>query len=1047
MRLVPLATLLTSIPLAAEFNAWQDPEISALNRLPARAALYSYADETKAETLDREQSSRYTSLNGQWSFAWYPKPADVPASVGTSDFSPVWETIDVPANWEMRGYGTPIYTNSEYPFPVNPPFIDGEDNPVGVYQREFDLPAAYADQQVVLHFGGVTSAYRVWVNDQFVGYAEDARLPSEFDITAFAKPAGNKLTVQVWRWSDGSYLEDQDHWRMSGIHREVLLLARPKQSIANVATRTIRQNGENWDLEIRPSLSNLTESNWDEIKFHSRLLDAEGTEVAKSELGAKSIASEWYPQRENLSFGNLIRIPINAPKLWSAEHPNLYTLVLSLRQGETLIEATSLRIGFREISTSKQGELLINGQPVLLYGVNRHDHSPTEGKAVSRADLEKDVLMMKRFNMNAVRTAHYPNDSYFYELCDIHGLYVCDEANVESHGVRGLLTNQAAWASAFLTRGLRMVERDRNHPSIIMWSLGNESGQGPNHAAMAGWMKEADPTRLIHYEGASSDPFHPDFIPQNDKERYNETVRYNGNPYDPDWVDVVSRMYPSVEELRAMLENENGNRPIIPCEYSHAMGNSLGNFAEYWELIRSEPRLVGGFVWDYRDQGVWKKNEKGESFLAYGGDFGDTPNTKNFCINGIVDSEGNAKPATWELKKAHQPVTVSWKDPSTMEVENRHFFSTLDHLEATIEHLADGVVFSSQKIDLPRIEPGAKATLPSPEPLSEGTGEIVARVTWSLKAPTSWAPAGHLIAFDEAVLEGNTPSPQSPSQEIDFDEAGDSIQFSASNNLYQVSKKTGFVTSINRGGEELLAAPLKPHFWRVWTDNDRQSVAPKFERLPQFPWKGALAEAKVVSVAKTASGVSVQYELPTVQSTLTVEYLVTDNGLLTTRLKLKRENLDSLLPRLGITMGLVQDYQQATYYGRGRTETYWDRKSGTPLELNKAPLAELRYDYARPQESGNRADVRFLTLTGKQLPEVTFRSQPHFDFSIWPYTEEVLGAADHPTDLTEAGYWTVNLDKRQMGVGGDNSWTPKALPLDKYRLESFGKELEFEISF
>jgi len=1033
-----------------KFTAYQDPAISGLNRLPARATSYSFASEEKATTLDRSNSSRFASLDGEWDFVWYPKPADVPGSVGTAEFTPEWKAIPVPSNWEMHGYGTPIYTNVTYPFPVNPPLIDENDNPVGVYQRSFDLPSGFAGQQVVLHFGGVTSAYRVWLNDEFVGYAEDSRLPSEFDISGVAKASGNKLTVQVWRWSDGSYLEDQDHWRMSGIHREVTLMARPKMGFADLAVRTTRTEGADWRLDLRPQMQTLEKANWDDFEVRSRLLDAEGKEVASHKIGAGAIAKEWLPQRENVAFGSLISIPVSAPKLWSAEKPHLYTLLVSLFKGEELIECNPIRVGFREISYDEKGQLLVNGQAVLIYGVNRHDHSSTGGKMVTREEIEKDVLTMKRFNVNAVRTAHYPNDPYFYELCDIHGLYVCDEANLETHGVRALLTNRSEWASAFLERGLRMVKRDRNHPSIIMWSLGNESGQGPNHAAMASWMKEIDPTRLIHYEGASSDPAHPSFVPQNDKERYTASVRYGGNPYDPKWVDVISRMYPSVAQLKEMLTTSPGTRPILPCEYAHAMGNSLGNFKEYWDLIREEPRLIGGFVWDYRDQGVWKSLPDGRKFLAYGGDFEDTPNDGNFCLNGVVDSDGNPKPATWELKKAHQPVGVNWLDENQVEIHNRHFFTSLQHLKGNVIYLADGVEQSRLALELPDLAAGEKVTLTLPRgPAAETLGrEWVARLEWTLIESTPWAEAGHLVAFEEKVLFREE-SPQAPGEPVavTITETEDHFIIKQVERESMVSKADGSLTSMKLGGEELIASPLKPHFWRALTDNDRQSIKPKYEKLPQWLWKDALANAEIQSVAQEGDHIVASMNLPTVQSWLAVRYRPSAGGKLTLSMKLVRANLDTLLPRFGITAGLTSKYTDASFYGRGRVETQWDRKSGTPLEFLEVPIEDLHYDYARPQENGTRTDVRYLELRGEGAPDLIFSHYPHFDFSLWPYTEESLSEASHPTDLQDAGYWTLNLDKRQMGVGGDDSWSPKALPMEKYRMESFGEEINFEVTF
>ena len=1041
-------------PPRTEFQAHQNPHVSGIHRLPARASVYSYPDKETAATRDREKSTRFLNLNGDWNFSWYPKPADVPTSIGTAEFAPEWKTIDVPSNWEMRGYGTPIYTNSVYPFPVNPPFIDGKDNPVGIYQREFEVPASFEGQQVVLHFGGVTSAYRVWINHQFAGYAEDARLASEFDITDLVKQGEkNTLTVQVWRWSDGSYLEDQDHWRMSGIHREVLLLARPRVGYQDLATRTIwtDQEKNTWRLEVRPTLQNLSYADWKEFTMITELVDPQGQTIATKETPATAVSNERSPQRENNAFGNIISLDIANPTHWTAENPYLYTLFQTFKKGEEVIEVIPVRVGFRDVTVSPEGVLLLNQTPIKLYGVNRHDHDAFDGKMVTREDIEKDILTMKRFNINAVRTAHYPNDPYLLELCDKHGLYVCDEANVESHGLNGELTNNPEWAMSMLERMIRMVERDRNHASIIMWSLGNETGQGPNHAAMAAWTKATDPTRLIHYEGASSDPYAPDFLVRRGKDIWEQAIRYQGNPYDPLYVDVLSRMYPTVAQLEDMLKNSRGpnkTRPIIICEYSHAMGNSLGGFDEYWDLIHREPRLAGGFVWDYRDGGVWKEEEDGTRYLAYGGDFGDEPNTGNFNFNGIVDSHGDPKPATWQVKKAHQPVKVTWKSPTELEITNRYSFTNLAHLIGVLEVLNDGEVVTSKKIDLPEIAPLTTAQVQVPAPSDDLQGEVLARVMWYLAEDTSWAKKGHLIAFDEHKIRDAIPQPEPEIAIVPQIEESDS-EFTLKNgdSIYQISKKTGFLTAVTREEKQLLAQPLAPHFRRAWTDNDRQSVTPKYERLPQYKWQTAMENAELEEVKEEGLTVLSSWKLPTVDSWLAVRYSVTAIGRLNIDMKLIRGNLDTLLPRFGVTFGLPYDYQTASFYGRGQVETMWDRKSGTLLENYRMPIESLRYDYGRPQESGARADVRRLTLTGRDIPALTFRASPHFDFSIWNYTEDNLFEAKHPPDLKDAGFWTVHLDKRQMGVGGDDSWSPKALPLKRYRLESFGKELDFHFSF
>ena len=671
--LVVLALLFTSLAEQASAQStdvsmdyWQTPSINGLGRIPSRATISCFPTEEMAFSGPREDSPWFQSLNGKWKFSFAEKPADVPDdNFQASDFSDSsWDTIDVPASWETRGYGIPLYVNIQYPFKVNPPLIDGSNNPVGRYRRLIEIPADWDGRQIVLHFGGVSSAYFVWVNGTKVGYAEDARLPSEFDITRFVKPGGNTVAVQCYKWSDGSYLEDQDHWRMSGIHREVFVEARPMVGLENVSLRTlpVGDGFDEWSLQIRPAIRKSLSSKTDTSKWKvvAKLFDSEGERVKcdAMQIPANKVIKEKRPQRDTVPF-SLLGAKVKNPKLWTSETPNLYRLVVSLVNGQgKVIDTTGVNVGFRAVEINDKGEFLVNGTSVKMIGVNRHDHSPENGKAVSREEMLTDVLLMKQFNINAVRTSHYPNDPYFYDLCDKHGLYVMDEANLETHGLPGYFSNHPEWAGSFLERATRMVVRDQNHPCIVIWSLGNESGQGPNHAAMSAWMKDADPTRPIHYEGASGLPMDPAYRPFNDK-RYTEDQRYIGNPIDPPWVDMISRMYPSVRQLKLINDSETGERPIIMCEYAHAMGNSLGNLKEYWDLIRSEPRLIGGYVWDWVDQGLYKKDKEGNTFIAYGGDYGDKPNSSNFCLNGVINTDRTPKPGLYELKFVAQPVNVT----------------------------------------------------------------------------------------------------------------------------------------------------------------------------------------------------------------------------------------------------------------------------------------------------------------------------------------------------------------------------------------------------
>lgn len=619
-------TTLCTAAAASERNAPADQFVNALRRLPARATSYSYSSEQDALAGDRTLS-RIQSLDGVWKFRFAEDVSRSPADFWRpgADLTG-WDEIPVPSCWEMQGYGYPIYTNVVYPFEFKPPYIT-RDNPTGCYVRTFSVPEAWSGNRVTLHFGGVYSGFYVWVNGALAGYAEDSCLPSEFDITGLLQPGENKLAVQVFKWTDGSYLEDADHWRMAGIHREVFLSAKPDAAIGDFGVRTIFDaDMRDALLQIRPAIDlreGVSAAGW---QLGARLYAPDGTPSGRElTLPVEEILAEAYPQRDNVYFA-LLEERIAAPEKWSAENPALYTLVLTLRDAAgKLAEARSCKVGFRDVRLRGR-EMLVNGVPVKLCGVNRHDHDQYGGKTVSRESMEEDVRLMKRLNINSVRTSHYPNDPYFYELCDRYGLYVVDEANIETHGKGGLLSNDPQWITPFLERVSRMVIRDRNHPSVIMWSLGNESGCGPAHAAAAGWAKDYDPTRLIHYEGAQGQPMHPLYVPlkRTSAAAFTSVMaadnqpaagqvkkpRNGGNPTDPAYVDVLSRMYPTAAQLEQMALNPMLDRPVMMCEYAHSMGNSTGGLNDYWKLIRTHAGLLGGHIWDWVEQGLVKKTRR-----------------------------------------------------------------------------------------------------------------------------------------------------------------------------------------------------------------------------------------------------------------------------------------------------------------------------------------------------------------------------------------------------------------------------------------------------
>ena len=617
-----------------QIREWEDPRFVERNKEPAHATLIPYSNEEEA--LAGGDSPWVKSLNGDWKFKLVDRPENAPEGFSAPDFADEqWDTIPVPSNWQLQGYDKPIYTNIKYPFPADPPRVP-EENPTGLYRLNFTLPEEWEGREIFIHFGGVDSAFYLWVNGTEVGYSQGSRLPAEFDITPYLQPGNNLLAVQVMRWSSGTYLEDQDMWWLSGIFRDVYLFATPKLHIRDFAVQTpLDETYTDGTLQVRVKLRNYGETDHGPATVELKLYDADRKPVFQQSV-AKSVEQVPRWQEEVLDIAE----PVSQPRLWSAEDPYLYTLVLLLKDSQgKVIEAERVRVGFRQVDI-KDGKILINGRPVLFKGVDRHEHDERRGKAITEETMIADIKLMKQFNFNAVRTSHYPNQPRWYELCDEYGLYVIDEADIECHGLvnhgpnyKIEPANDPDWLTAIMDRGIRMVERDKNHPCIFMWSMGNEAGLGPNFEALAAWIHANEPTRPVHYEGTTSDP--------------------SGKI--SSCVDLVSVMYPALERLRALAQDPEDDRPVLMCEYNHAMGNSNGNLKEYWDLIRSEERLIGGFIWDWVDQGLLKTSEDGQEYWGYGGDFGDEINDLNFCINGVISPDRTPIPVCGNAARYSNP--------------------------------------------------------------------------------------------------------------------------------------------------------------------------------------------------------------------------------------------------------------------------------------------------------------------------------------------------------------------------------------------------------
>jgi len=995
---------------------WENPEVTGRNKEPGHCTLVPYPDIEMAVAGQGETSPFYQSLNGKWKFTCVHKPEDRPMDFYKPDFDVSgWAEIPVPSNWEMQGYDKPIYLNIRYPHPTDPPYIAHDYNPVGSYRRQFTIPEAWKGRQVFVHFDGVMSAFYVWVNGRSVGYSEDSMTPGEFNITPCLKPGENTIAVQVYRWCDGSYLEDQDMFRMSGIYRNVYLFAAPTVHIRDFAVRaTLDDQYKGGILMIRPKLATYEETDLKGWTVQAQLYDAERKAVLAEPLkiAAPDIVGEQYPQRDNVPFA-LARATVPDVKQWSDELPNLYTLVLTVNDpAGKVTEAESCRVGFRRVEI-RDGQFFVNGRSIRFFGTNRHEHDPNTGRTLSVSRMIQDIKLMKSHNINALRMSHYPNDPRMYDLCDQYGIYVMDEANLETHGVGGLLSNNPVWHTAFMERAIRMVERDKNHPCVVFWSLGNESGMGPNHAAMAGWIHDYDPTRPVHYEGAAA------------------------RPRDAAWVDVISRMYERIPGLVRLATNDDP-RPVLLCEYMHAMGNSDGNLREYWEAIRSHKRLIGAFVWDWVDQGLRKKTPDGRSYWGYGGDFGDYPNDNNFCCNGLTQPDRKPNPSLLEVRKIYQRIHVTPVDinDGTFSVENEYDFRTLDFVDVFWELTCDGKVIQQGQLAPLTAEPKQtqKIEVPFKKPALSPGGEYWLTVTFALAKDEPWAPQGHVVAWDQFAMPFNAPATTATALDtmpaLRLRQEDNAYTMANENFKVTISKGDGAIRSLIFKGTELIRSPLIPNFWRAPTDND---VGNNMARRLGV-WRTAGIDRKVDSV--TARQVRPQLVRITADMTLPVgdktQYIVVydvyGSGDIVIDASIKPSGNLPELPRFGMQMTVPGRYATMTYLGRGPHENYWDRNTGAAVGLYSGSVEEQLHVYTRPQESSNRTDVRWLMLSDTNGSGLLAVGSPVLSVSVWPYSTDDLEKAKHIHELPRREFLTVNLDYRQMGVGGDDSWGARTHP-------------------
>ena len=1041
--------LLTTLLSDNLFHDWENPQVFGINKEPAHNTLIPYPDIEIALSGKFENSPFYLSLNGLWKFHWSEKPADRPEYFFELDYDVTrWDEIPVPGNWQLHGYGIPIYTNVKYPFSPknpNPPFIPNQNNPVGSYRTEISIPNSWQGRQIFLHFNGIKSAFYLWINGQKVGYSQGSRTDAEFNITSYLQEKKNIVAVEVYRWSDGSYLEDQDTWRLSGIYRDVYLFSTPQVHISDFFVQTELDNRyKDAVLKIRPKVKIFTAQSIEGWAVQAQLFNNLNEPVFSSPLSEKvsNINRAWYAGQRNPVKFPLLEGKVINPKKWSAEQPNLYTLVLSLINDKGItIEVESCNVGFRKIEI-KNEQLLINGKPILLYGVDRHEHDPETGDAVTLNSMIRDIELIKQHNINAVRTSHYPNDPKWYDLCDRYGLYLIDEINIETHAVRGLLSNDPRWHSAFVERAIRVVERDKNHPSVIIWSLGNESGCGPNHAAMAGWIHDYDETRFIHYEGAQ------------------------GTPADPPYVDMRSRMYSTLEELEIMVTNQVDRRPIVLCEYCYARGNAMGNLQEYWDVIEKHPRLIGGFIWDWADKALKKFDADGQEYWTYGGDYGppDTPSDGSMVCNGIVGPDRSLEPEIFEVKKVYKPVKTFpvHLESGSVRILNKYNFTNLDILDISWELAEDGHVVQSGQLPKLSLLPDEQReiTIPFQTPHLLAGAEYWVKVIYSLAEDRLWADRGHIIGWDQFQIPFETPSPpvdiDATKLPLNLEESDKQLVVSGEQFSIVFGKESGSIESFTFRGIELVVDPLIPNFWRVPTDNDfenkwdptfRYGVGGMVARSGIWKQEGQNRIVKKVKARKKKGTVQItsQATLPAGKSKYSTIFTIFSGGKVKVECTLTPGKDLPDLPRFGNQMAIPKEFNTMTWFGRGPHESYWDRKTGAAVGFYSGPVKDQIHHYVRPQENGNKTDVRWIALTNSDGIGLLAVGKPLLSVSAWPYTMEDLEKAQHINELPERNKITVNLDYKQMGVGGDDGWSPNARPHPEYRLPSKSYSYRFRL--
>lgn len=1008
---------------AQTFKEWQDESVNEVNRAAMHTHFFAYENAEKAGSDVKENSKNFMSMNGSWKFFWVKNADQRPTDfwkVGYNDKG--WDDMKVPAVWELNGYGDPIYVNVGYPwrnqYTNNPPHVPTEKNHVGSYRREFVIPADWNGKDIVAHFGAVSSNMYLWVNGKFVGYSEDSKLEAEFDLTPYVKPGQkNLIAFQVFRWCDGSYFEDQDFFRYTGVARDCYLYARNKKRIDDI--RVV----PDLDAEYKSGSLTVNLSLKGNAAVSLELLDAANKTVATAEVKGAGKQS------------SVIRV--DNPTKWTAETPYLYTLRATLKEGNKVTEVVPLKVGFRKIEL-KNSQLLVNGQPVLFKGADRHEMDPDGGYVVSRERMIQDIQIMKKFNLNAVRTCHYPDDSFWYDLCDKYGIYVVAEANLESHGMgydEATLAKVPSFKKTHLERNQRNVQRNYNHPSIIFWSLGNEAGYGSNFEAAYDWVKKEDPSRAVQYERSG----------------------YEGK------TDIHCPMYLNYKDCIKYCEDDSKTKPLIQCEYAHAMGNSEGGFKEYWDLVRKYPKYQGGFIWDFVDQSCRWTGKNGKMIYAYGGDFNRfDASDNNFCDNGLISPDRVPNPHMYEVGYFYQNIWTTAADlkAGELNVYNENFFRDLSAYALEWEVMKNGTVVRTGRVENLNVAPQQTAKIKLDLGKTCACAEWLLNVRYVQKQREGLIPAGHIVAKDQLVFNAYKAPAMTLQNVTDMniqtalpridDANSQCVMIEGENFNIQFAKADGFMDKYMVDGLDMIkeGAKLTPNFWRAPTDNDfGAGLQQKYAvwKNPEFKLTSLKSEMK-----DGLAVVSAEYEMPSVSAgtKLQLTYEINNRGAVKVNQKLVAEKgaKVSNIFRFGMQMVMPKSFENISYYGRGPVENYIDRKWATELGVYNQTVTDQFYAYIRPQENGNKTDIRWWKQFNEAGRGLQFVAEAPFSASALHYTIESLDSGwekkqEHSNEVEPADLTNFLIDKVQMGLGCVDSWG--AIPREEYMLPYGDYEFTF----